>query len=81
MLIPCSISTKTSRSQKHPGNLIPGNNLFVFGDQEDEKFERLPLKLEPAAFAAELRLATIEAEVAELIDDKGHCPPRSVAEV
>ena len=57
------------------GNLIPGNNLSVFGDQEDEKFERLPLKLEPAAFAAELKLATIEAEVAELIDDKGHCPP------
>ena len=37
---------------KAPGNLIPGNNLSVFGDQEDEKFERLPLKLEPAAFAA-----------------------------
>ena len=61
---------------KAPGNFIPGNNLSVFGDQEDEKFERLPLKLEPAAFAAELKFAAIEAEVAELIDDKGHCLPR-----
>ncbi len=66
---------------KAPGNFIPGNNLSVFGDQEDEKFERLPLKLEPAAFAAELKFAAMEAEVAELIDDKGHCLPRSVAEV
>src|SRR5580658_8298505 len=33
------------------GNLIPGNNLSVFTDQENEKFERLPLQLEPAAFA------------------------------
>ena len=64
------------------GNFISGNNLSVFGDQEDEKFERLPLKLEPAAFAAELKFAAIEAEVAELIDDKGHClPPGRVAEV
>ena len=57
------------------GNFISGNNLSVFGDQEDEKFERLPLKLEPAAFAAELKFAAMEAEVAELIDDKGHCLP------
>jgi hypothetical protein len=57
------------------GNFIPGNNLSVFADQEDEKFERLPLKLEPAAFAAELKLAAMEAEVAELIDDNGHCLP------
>jgi hypothetical protein len=60
---------------KAPGNFTPGNNLSVFGDQEDEKFERLPLKLEPAAFAAELKFAAMEAEVAELIDDKGHCLP------
>jgi hypothetical protein len=53
----------------------------VFGDQEDEKFERLPLKLEPAAFATEFKFAAIKAEVAELIDDKGHSLPRSVAEV
>jgi hypothetical protein len=57
------------------GNVIPGNNLSVIADQEDEKFERLPLKLEPAAFAAELKLAAMEAEVAELIDDNGHCLP------
>ena len=57
------------------GNVIPGNNLSVIADQEDEKFERLPLKLEPAAFAAELKFAAIEAEVAELIDDNGHCLP------
>ena len=62
---------------KAPGNFIPGNHLSVFGDQEDEKFERLPLELEPAAFAAELKFAAIEAEVAELIDDKGHgLPPQ-----
>jgi hypothetical protein len=57
------------------GNFISGNNLSVFGDQEDEKFERLALKLEPAAFAAKLKFAAIEAEVAELIDDQGHCLP------
>jgi hypothetical protein len=63
---------------KAAGDFIPGNNLSVFGDQEDEKFERLPLKLEPAAFAAELKFAAIETEVAELIDDKGHrLPPQS----
>src|SRR5271168_971965 len=58
---------------KAPGNFIPGNNLSVFGDQQDEKFERLPLKLEPAAFAAELKPAAVDAEVAEFIDDKRHC--------
>jgi len=57
---------------KAPGNFIPGNDLSVFGYEEDEKFERLPLKLEPAAFAAEFKFAAMEAEVAELIDDKGH---------
>src|ERR1700722_5498889 len=57
------------------GNFIPGNHLSVFGDQEDEKFEGLPLKLEPVAFAAELKFAAIEAEVAELVDDKGHGLP------
>ncbi len=66
---------------KAPGNFVPGNNLTVFGDQEDEKFERLPLKLEPAAFAGELEFAAIEAEVGELIDGKGHGLPLSVAEV
>ena len=60
---------------KATGNFIPGDNLSMFGDQQDEKFERLPLELEPAAFAAELKFAAIEAEVAELIDDKGHCLP------
>ena len=54
------------------GNLIPGNNLSVFGDQEDEEFERLPLQLEPVAFAAEFKFAAMKAEVAELIDGKGH---------
>jgi hypothetical protein len=60
---------------KAPGNFIPGNNLSMFADQDDEKFERLSLKLEPAAFAAELKFAAIKAEVAELIDDKGHGRP------
>jgi hypothetical protein len=63
------------------GDFISSNNLSVFGDQEDEKFERLPLKLEPAAVAAEFKFAAMESEVPELIDDKGHCLPRSVAEV
>ena len=45
--------------------------------QEDEKFERLPLKLEPAAIAAQLKFAAMKAEVAELIDDKWHhLPPQ-----
>ena len=39
---------------KARGNFIPGNNLSVFGDQEDEQFERLSLQLQPAAFAAKL---------------------------
>ena len=58
---------------KAQGNFIPGNYVAVFGDEEDEKFERLVFKLEPATFAAELKFAAIETEVAELIDDKGHC--------
>jgi hypothetical protein len=50
----------------------------VPGDQKNEKFERLALKLEPAAFAAQLKFAAVEAEVAELIDDEGHyLPPQS----
>ena len=57
---------------KAPGNFIPGNHLSVFGDQEDKKFERLALKLEPAAFAAELKFAAMEAEVTELVDDELH---------
>jgi hypothetical protein len=62
---------------KAPGNLIPGNNLSVFGDKEDEKFKRLPLKLEPAAFAAKLKFAGMEAKVAEFIEAKGHrLPPQ-----
>src|SRR5580658_1248290 len=40
---------------KAPGDFIPGDDLSMFGDQENEKFERLPLKLEPAAFAAEFK--------------------------
>jgi hypothetical protein len=65
-------------SPKAPGNFIPGNNLSVPGDQKNEKFERLALKLEPAAFAAQLKFAAVEAEVAELIDDEGHyLPPQS----
>jgi len=53
----------------------------VFTDQEDEEFERLPLKLEPAAFAAELEFAAVQAEVAELIDDKRHLFSLRVGEV
>ena len=64
------------------GNLIPGNNLSVFADQEDEKFERLSLKPEPAAFAAELKFAGMKAEFAELIDGSRHrFPPPRVAGV
>ena len=62
---------------KAPGNFIQGSNLPVFGDQEDEKFEWLPLKLESAAIAAELKFAAMEAEVAELIEGKGQrLPPQ-----
>ena len=60
---------------KARGNFIPGNNLSVFGDKEDEKFERLSLKLEPAAFAAKLKFAAVETEITELIDDSGHRLP------
>jgi hypothetical protein len=60
---------------KAPGNFIPGNDLPMFGDQENEKFERFPLKLEPAAFAAEFKFAAIKAEIAEFIDNKGHGRP------
>ena len=52
------------------GNFTSGNNLSVFGDQENEKFERLALKLDPAAFAAELKFAAIKAKVSESIDGK-----------
>ena len=64
-----------------PGDLVPSNNLSMFRDQQDEEFERLPLELEPAAFAAELKFAAIKAEVAELIDGKGHRFLPRVAEV
>jgi hypothetical protein len=60
---------------KAPGNFIPGNNLSMFGDQDDEKFERLPLKFEPVAFAAELKFAAIKTEISESIDDQGHGRP------
>jgi hypothetical protein len=60
---------------KAAGNFIPGDDLSVPGDEEYEKFERLALKLEPAAFAAQLKFAAVEAEVAELIDDEGHYLP------
>jgi hypothetical protein len=63
-------------SPKGLGNFIPGNNLAVLADEEDKKFERLSLQLQPAAFAAELKFAAVEAEVAELIDDKRHFPPQ-----
>ena len=57
---------------KPPGDFLPGDNLAMFGNQEDEEFERLPLKLEPAAFAAKLKFAGMKAEFAESIDGKGH---------
>ncbi len=63
------------------GDFVTSNNLSMFGDQEDEEFERLPLKLEPAAFAAELKFAAMKAEVAELKDGKGTGPLPRVAEV
>jgi hypothetical protein len=66
---------------KAPGDLIPGDDLSVFGDQENEKFERLPLKLEPAAFAGELKFAAMQAELAKLIDGNGHLFPPEAAEV
>ena len=63
------------------GDFLPGDNLSMFGDQEDEEFERLPLELEPAAFAAKLKCAAMKGEVAELIDGKRHRFPPEVAEV
>ena len=68
------------RLPKALGNFISGNYFSVFGDQEDEKFEGLPFKFEPAPFAAELKFAAIEAEIAELIGHESHCLP-SGAEV
>jgi hypothetical protein len=55
------------------GNFFAGDDLSVFGDEEDKQFERLALEPKPAALAAELKFAAVEAEVAELIDDRGHC--------
>ena len=58
-------------------NFIPSNNQSMFGDEQDEKFERLSLKLEPAAFAAKLKFAAVETEITELIDDSEHrLPPQ-----
>ncbi len=57
---------------KAAGNLFTGDDLSVFGDQQDEKFERLPLQLEPLAIAAELKFAAIKAEITETINGNGH---------
>jgi hypothetical protein len=57
---------------KAASDLIPGDNLSVLGDQQDEKFEGLSLQLEPPSFAAELKFAGMKAEFAELIDGKRH---------
>jgi len=57
---------------KAPRDLIPGDNLSMLGDQEDEKFEGLSFELEPTAFAAELKFAAVEPKFAELIDGKRH---------
>jgi len=54
---------------KAPGDFLPANHLSMFCDQENEKFERLPLEFEPATLPAELKFAGMEAEVAELVDD------------
>jgi hypothetical protein len=62
-------------------DLIPGDNLSMPGDQEDEKFEGLSLQLEPAAFAAELKFAGMKSEFAELIDGRRHRFPPRVAGV
>jgi hypothetical protein len=57
---------------KARGYFIAGDDLAVSADEEDEKFERLALKFEPSAFAAELKFTAIKAEVAEFINDNRH---------
>ena len=56
-------------------DLITGNDLAMPGDEEDEEFERFPLEFQPATFSAELKSPAVKAEVAELIDGKGHVLP------
>jgi hypothetical protein len=66
---------------KATGDLFAGDYFAAFGDQEGEKFERLPLKFEPAASPGELKFPAIKGELAELIDGIRHPFPPEVAEV
>ena len=50
-------------------------------DEEEEELEGLPLHLEAAAFATELKFAAIKAEVAKLIHGRWHGSLPEVAEV
>jgi hypothetical protein len=63
------------------GHLVTGNDLAMPSDQKHEKFERLPLELQPATSSAQLKSSAMKAEFAKLIDSNGHQHPPTEAEV
>jgi hypothetical protein len=75
VLMPCSVSTKTSLSPHSLRNLCSSDELILAGHEQDEQLHGLAFDADGATVAKEFISATIKPEVAELVDGTGYKIP------